>query len=274
MVQKLDETIQRITEAFEYCPEIQKVAVSVGATTASPKELYLINMPPLNPEAENLSGKACKKTLFRQLLAEDPLRHIKQISPSNIMIFLLAPRHSGLSWFFPKPTFHIPTRGNKVEFYFSSNCGQGSHDLSKDFSIIELSGFEPFDTTCDASVTSLTQLEHHSSEESVTSDYVCVDREENLDESDTAVFNINTSCNPLSGSQNDVSESLTATLNSCKRLKKSSSASSILSQSSVIANSERQPVCHEEFEFEYVDPEYIWFQSPLTLKGYKVKTRS
>lgn len=276
LVQKLDESIQRIMEAFEICPEIKKVVVSFGATSASPKEMYTIHMPPLNPDAENLPGKACLKTLFRQLLAEDPLRDIKQISPSNITIFLLAPRHSGLNWFFPKPNYHIPTRGHKVEFYLFSKCGQGSHDLSKDFSIIELSGFEPFDTTYDGSLTALAQLGHHSSEESVTADYVCVNSAENLDESSVAVFDFNTSCNPLSDSEHvktdDVSDSVT--LNNFKRLKKSSSASSILSQASVMAKSEGTSSCHEEFEFEYLDPEFIWFQSPLIMKGYKIHTKS
>ena len=275
-VQKLDESLQRITEAFEICPEIKKVAISVGATSASPKELYLIHLPPLNPEAENLSGNFCVKVLFRQLLSEDPLRDMKPISPTNIFIFLLAPRQSSLRGFFPKPTYRIPVRGNRVQFHLQSNCGQSSHDLSTDFSIIELSGFEPFDMTCDTSTASLTNLEHHSSEESVSADYVCVGPNESLSILDRAPFSTDTPSNKSPDCEHtpdyDATELVASTSNSCKRLKKSSSASSILSHTSVIAKAEKQ--CNITRDFVFVDSEFIWFQSPVTMKGYKMTSKT
>lgn len=284
IVQKIEISNRKVLEAFEICPEIQKVAILFGATSVSPKEVYVIEMPPLNPEAENLPSKACIKTLFRHLLAEDPLRDMKQISSTSISVLLYAPRHSGLHSFFPKPVYNIPERGFHVNFNLNSSCGHGNHDLSKDFSVIELSGFEPFDTSCDVSVSSWTPLKQHSSsEESVSADYVCIESVESMDIVDDCFLNQNISCNytehhvDSSGDR----ESTSGAANSCKRLKKSSSASSILSQSSVIAKSQLSFGCQKvDFEsadtgiFSFTESEYIWFQSPVTMKGYKTQAKS
>lgn len=285
IVQKLEVSISKVLEAFEVCPEIRKVAVLFGATPVSPKEIYLINMPPLNPDAENLSSKFSVKTLFHQLMLVDPLRELKQLSPTNMTVLLEAPRHPGLHWFLPKPTYSLPARGNHVQIHLLSNCGQGRHDLSKDFSVIELSGFEPFDATFDLSSDLLTPpLDNNSqsSEESVSADYVCTDRNENADGS---AFDTNISCSNAwktdRDSVHDDSEPSLSITKSCKRMKKSSSASSILSQTSVIAKGQRSSSCQEDPEFEevdtglpsFADPELMWFQSPVTMKGYRLSSK-
>lgn len=302
LVSKLEETKRYVCQAFDVCPEIQKVAVAVGATAVSPKEVFVIQLPPLNPDADNLSGKACVKTLFRQLIMQDPLGNVKQISPTNISLLLYAPRKSELSWFFPKPTYKLPVRGRQFEFNLQSKCGQGTHDLSINFSIVELSGFEPFDSFLDeceeVSCNSNTDTISHSSEGSVTADYICIDSDHDLEilnTNDLKDLPLNRTIG-ASGSdsvtksteemKSDVSSDPCESTKENKRMKKSESASSILSETSVMSRDSQSSanrsnnvkncsiISYEEENtdtFSLTDSECIWFQSPLLIKGYRCK---
>ena len=309
LVNKLEETKQNIGQAFDICPEIDKVAIAIGATAVSPKEIFVIQLPPLNPDADNLPGKACVKSLFRQLIMQDPLGNVKQISPTNISLLLSAPRKSHLSWFYPKPTYKLPLRGRQFEFSLQSKYEQGSHDLSTNFSVVELSGFEPFDSfleECEeVSGISNIDITSHSSESSVsTADYVCIDSDHDLEIVNISDVKDNQTSKPArsvddtyqatsSVNSNSMSECSTdITNNSCcnisesegkvsKGMRKCGSASSILSQTSVLSKDSQNSVkkrkifmncsgtCTEEFST--CESEYIWFQSPLLIKGYRCK---
>ncbi|XP_052770088.1 MAD2L1-binding protein-like [Mya arenaria] len=284
LVPKIEESMKNIIEAFEICPEIKRVMFTIGATTVSPKEVYVVELPPLNPEAENLPGKVCLRTLFRQLIMQDPLGRVKQISVSSISVLLYGPRHSNLSWFLPKPAYKIPVRGSKFEFQLTNDVGQGSHDLSKDFSIIELSGFEPFNiSTNDISWTGTnlfpTDSRSESSEESITADYVCVDGSIESD----SVFNTESdfsSCNNTPKDTTKESENFeycASPSNIHKRMKKSSSASSILSQTSVMQQSTSASILRTPdlgSGIALSDTEHIWYQSPITIKGFKMMRKA
>ncbi|KAH3859422.1 hypothetical protein DPMN_102236 [Dreissena polymorpha] len=291
MVQKLEEAMTNIQRAFEHCPEILQVMFTIGATTVTPKEVYLINMPPLNPDAENLSGKDSVKTLFRQLIMQDPLCNLKKISTSSTAVLLYGPRKSCINWFLPRPMFKTPVRGSKVEFQLCNTVGQGNHDLSKDFTVAELSGFEPFDISMGD--TSSSPMASHricghsqSSEDSISADYVCIDSAISMDmyendgsddESEPNMSNIDT----LLGSQSLKHLLLDSNLNSnnSKQMKKSASTSSILSQTSVILKSvssvEDMDIGVTQLQdFHKIDSENIWYQSPISIKGYKISNDS
>ncbi|XP_053385550.1 uncharacterized protein LOC123526237 [Mercenaria mercenaria] len=298
LVNKLEETKQKVCQAFDICPEIHKVAVAIGATAVSPKEIFVIQLPPLNPDADNLSGKACVKSLFRQLIMQDPLADVKQISPTNISLLLYAPRKSKLPWFYPKPTYKLPVRGKQFEFCLQSKCGQGSHDLSTNFSIVELSGFEPFDSFIDEceEISGSVDTTSHSSEGSVTADYVCIDSDHDLEiVNSTDVKDNSPNVTPQFGNSGyNTDQSANTTPKYCasliesdtrdnKKLRTSSSTSSILSQTSVMSKESENSVtkskkhCSVMTEedtgvFSLTDTEFIWFQSPLLIKGYRCKT--
>jgi hypothetical protein len=313
LVSKLEETKQNVGQAFDICPEIDKVAIAIGATAVSPKEIFVIQLPPLNPDADNLSSKACVKSMFRQLIMQDPLGDVKQISPTNISLLLFAPRKSHLSWFYPKPTYKLPVRGRQFEFSLQSKYGRGSHDLSTNFSIVELSGFEPFDSflgECEE-ISGISSIDttSHSSEGSVTADYVCIDSDHDIeivtssDIRDT-VFNHNPEIVQSSHSKDQVTSVSSTSIADCstsnktkscsslnendvkesKKMRKFGSSSSILSQTSVMSKESQNSVkkrrdltncsgtCKEESDvFCPSDSEYIWFQSPLFIKGYRCK---
>ncbi|KAL4237364.1 regulation of exit from mitosis [Mactra antiquata] len=274
-VNKLEQIIENLNQAFHICPEIKQAVISIGATIVSPKEIYVIHLPPLNPDADNLSGKSCIKSLFRQLIMQDPLCDVKQISPTNITLLLSAPRNSNLSWFYPKASYKFPVRGRHFEFHLHSNCGQGRHDLSSNHSAVELSGFNPFDSIIEEDDNTSTEVDSPMSEHSVSADYVCIDSDHDMevihsfDVDDTSVCSssANTSA---TGEQNHSDR---------KRMKKFDSKSSILSRSSVLG-SNTSGVSNRSMESEHdrdtgiftvSDSDYIWFKSPLVLKGYRNK---
>lgn len=295
LVSKVEETKRYVCQAFHVCPEIQKVAVLIGATIVSPKEVFVIHLPPLNPDADNLSGKDCVKTLFRQLIMQDPLGNVKQISPTNIFLLLYAPRKSELSWFLPKLTYKLPARGMHFEFHLQSKCGQGTHDLSTNCSLVELSGFEPFDSFLDeceeVSCNSNKDTISHSSEGSLTADYICIDSDHDLEilnTNDLKDLPLNqtigaSNCDSVTKRTEEVKSNVssdhceTATEEN-KRIKKSESASSILSETRVMSKNSKSSVSSiNSYEEENTstsslsDSECIWFQSPLLIKGYSCK---
>ncbi|XP_046364215.2 MAD2L1-binding protein-like isoform X2 [Haliotis rufescens] len=142
------EMMQRVEAAFVTCPEVKQVLITMGGTVVSPRESFLINLPPLSPEADLVSLRSSVKSLFRQLITHDLLGGVKPISPTNMAVLLYAPRDSGIQWFVPKPTFKRPIRGRQFEYNIKCRHHHvGSHDLSCDVSEVEISGIEPLDSS-------------------------------------------------------------------------------------------------------------------------------
>ena len=251
---KVEEIVKQVKNAFELCPEIRQVAIVLGATTVSPKEIYVIQFPPLSPEADNLSSKESVKSLFRQLITQDPLGHIKAIPVTNMSVLVNAPRQSLFSWFLPKATYKLPNRGNQFHFNLCSNTGvHGSQDLSRDFSVIDLSGFEPLES----SVMDSPMSEVHSSTSSdcsgsLSAEYVHIDSEHDIEIVDDCE-----------------SEDVTP---------KNLTIESMTSDSTVDMSQEGKGLCGnidisdaDEGIYSLTNQEYIWFQSPVVVKGFKQK---
>lgn len=300
LVNKLEETKTRLNQAFDVCPQIHEVAIALGATAVTPREIFVIQLPPLNPDADNLSTKACVKSLYRQLIVQDPLhalRDIKQISPTNISLLLYAPRQSDLHWFYPKPAYKLSVRSKQFKFCLRSKCGEGNHDLSTNLSIVDLSGFEPFDSFIDeceeVSSISTVQTTTNSSASSLSTDFVHIDSDHELEIVDVNVKDNNIDDTPIYCEDLSV-----ANAKHGNGINKSGSASSILEQNSVMSTESRASadgsncmresnsdidscsgrdscsgmVIGDEDEtgnFSLTDTEYIWFQSPILIKGYR-----
>ena len=250
---KIEETTRQIKHAFEHCPEIRQVALVLGATTVTPKEIYVVQFPPLSPEADNLSTKECIKCLFRQLIMHDPLGHIKSVPITNITVLLNAPRHSSFTWFLPKALYKIPDRGNQFHFNLCSNVDfTGSQDLSKDFSVIDLSGFEPLGSSVIID-TSMSEDRSASSSEcsaSLSADYVCIDSDHDIE--------IVGDC--------DIEDSDITPKNLTV-----DSVSSDMSQEGKDAKAMDEVNDTDEGIHSLTDSDYIWFQSPIVVKGFKQK---
>lgn len=282
LVNKLEETKTKLSQAFDVCPQVHEVAIALGATAVTPRELFVVQLPPLNPDADNLSTKACVKSLYRQLIVQNPLRDLKEISPTNISLLLYAPRKSDLDWFYPKPAYKLSVRSKQFTFCLQSKCGEGNHDLSTNFSIVELSGFEPFDSLIDEceEVTSV-QTRTNSSASSISPDFVYIDSDLNV----VDVKDSNNDVTPM-----DCEDFNPVNANHGNAMNKSGSASSILmsneSGASADGGNHTRGLCSDRDScsgivtgddyvagnFSLTDTEYIWFQSPIIIKGYRCKS--
>ena len=265
----MDELVKQVKHAFEICPEITQVAVLLGATTVSPKEIYLLQFPPLSPEADNLLSKEAVKYLFRQLVTSDPLGQIKAIPITNMTVLINAPRNSSCSWFLPKDSYRLPNRGNQFHFNLLSTTDvHGSQDLSRDFSVIDLSGFEPFESSVmDSPMSEVTCRSSSSNSDcsaSLSAEYVCIDSEHDIeivddsDCDDVTPKNL-TVISMTSGSTCDISLPENSNIS---RLSDLSEETKSLIAPYQVNHTRMSPV---------TDNDYIWFQSPVVVKGFRQK---
>lgn len=249
-----EEMVKQVKRAFEVCPEITQVAIVLGSTAVSPTEIYVIQFPPLNPEADNLSSKEAVKSLFRQLITHDPLGQVKAIPITNMTVLINAPRNSQCSWFLPKATYKIPNRGNQFHFnLLSSSDNHGSQDISRDFSVIDLSGFEPFESSViDSPMSEVRSSSNSDSSTSLSADYVCIDSEPDIE-----IVN-DSDCDDITPKNLTVSS-----VTSDSTCDMSEGKSSSFSQ-------EADQVSYGR-SYSLTDQDYIWFQSPVAVKGFREK---
>ena len=265
----MDELVKQVRHTFEICPEITQVAVLLGATIVSPKEIYLLQFPALSPEADNLSSKEAVKTLFRQLVSQDPLSHIKAIPITNMSVLINAPRKSTCSWFLPKDSYKLPNRGNQFHFnLLSSTDDHGSQDLSRDFSIIDLSGFEPLEpSVMDSSVSEDTYRSSSTNSDcsaSLSAEYVCIDSEHDLEILDDS------ECEDVTPKNLTIASSTSeSTCNiSLPQISDISQASNLSEETrSLLAPYQRNHIRMDDV----TENDYIWFQSPVSVKGFRQK---
>lgn len=153
VISNLDQLFENILKAFEICPEIQQALIMLGSTPVTPKESYLIRLPHICPEAENVSLKSSKQALFRHLIAEEVLSGNASLGPTNVYLVLSAPHSSALPGFVPKTTFKVPSRGYCLTL--NMICSQPSfcaQDLTMDDTEVEISGVEPFERSSFADI--------------------------------------------------------------------------------------------------------------------------
>ncbi|XP_064624205.1 MAD2L1-binding protein-like [Lineus longissimus] len=146
-VQHMDEILQNVELTFKNFSNIEQVLIILGSTPVSPKESFLIRLPhPGFYEGRLLSAKSCKSELFRKLVSCDLFSDLKQLSSTNFMVFILAPRNSGLKWFQPKFSFKMPTRGHLFEFSLVSTGKLCNPEITQaSLCDLELSGIEPLE---------------------------------------------------------------------------------------------------------------------------------
>ncbi|KAL3873481.1 hypothetical protein ACJMK2_036591 [Sinanodonta woodiana] len=242
VIHNTDEICIQLGNAFDTCPEIKSVLILIGATTASPKEIYMISLPPLNPEANNVSYQSCIKTLFRQLITDDVFSCSKEISPTNVTVLLQAPRDSGIKWFLPKSMFKVPQRG--MQYHFNFTCLYKdpvyyNHNLSQDLDEVEISGIEPLD-------------------KSVLEKSFMVTSTEEIYESFDLVI------------QKPSSDSFFSHSSFLQKMQASQSMSSPFQEEST--DIPMHDMVRDEGIPSASNEDFIWFQSPLVIKGYKDKS--
>jgi hypothetical protein len=269
-VRNLDQIFDMISQAFEICPEIRNILILFGTTPISPKESYLVSLPMFHPEFDCLCLKNSVKTLFRQIVCNDILGDAKSISPTNMIVMIDAPKHSGITWFIPKPNFKLPVRGKR--HIFNLSCKQPdspNQSILCNDDAVEISGIEPL--------------------ESSTLDITTADLIKRLS---------------LSGDEDSLQNSTNSLLESFEFSQSGSSAHSTSSVSSLPASNDVTVidkknqsnssgiVCdhingividHKDIPRDFAEPPlttdntdamsaYMWFQAPVFVKGYKDKS--
>ncbi|KAK3588753.1 hypothetical protein CHS0354_024232 [Potamilus streckersoni] len=238
VINNIDEICIQLGNAFDICPDIKSVLILIGATTVSPKEIYMISLPPLNPEANNVPYQSCVKTLFRQLIADDVFACSKEISPTNVTVLLHASRNSGIRWFLPKSTFKVPQRGMQYHLNLTSLNDEpvnNNHNLSIDLEEVEISGIEPLEKAYMAT----------STEELYESFHLVIQKPS----SESSTFSHSSFAQMMYASR--------SLSNHCQDV------STDIRLSDMVRDEDIPMASIEDF---------IWFQSPLVIKGYKDKS--
>ena len=271
----LQQIFKHILCVFELCPEIKQVMLILGGTTISPKESYLINLPPSNPEADNLSLKSSTRTLFRQLIMQDILGGRKSISPTSLTILVNAPRTMEMLWFLPKSAFKMPIRGEKyiIDLIDHCACAPNEHSMMGDH-VIDVSGVEPLESSaidmsfvekarCLLDATDISGSSCPSEEEGSTLTLLKPFTSSDLS-SQTSFSSEASSAKKLLPLDDDIWLSKSA----CKKIRTSSACSGETRESF----SDGQPKCDTNGCDTYSPvSEFMWFQAPIKFKGYRSK---
>jgi hypothetical protein len=220
-IEQMDEILQNVEQAFKNLSNIEQVMVILGSTPVSPKESFLIRLPsPGCYEGRLLSANSCKRDLFRKLVSCDLFSDLKQLGSTNFMVFIQAPRDSGLKWFQPRLSFKIPTRGQLFEFSLICTSKLFDPEITQaslcDF---ELSGIEPLEKTQDIN------SHDRALDDSLYDNFDKFDLSSNLEE-------------PADEHKDNLEEYLL-----------DNAASSC------------------------VDSELVWFQAPISMRGFKIKNK-
>ena len=215
----------------------------------SPKETYLVNLPPNCPDAEPPADRSYVKHLYRQLITQDMLGHVKSIAPTSMTVLVLAPRDCGIEWFLPKPAFKVPQKSKQFEFNIScKQSSSSSHNLTQADEEFNISGIEPLSvvdiSASELSGSSVLHIDEGEEEEVV--EHASTD---SVSTSSCSYFSRH-----LAGSERHPSTE-------CPQQDRS--ASNMSNRSAVLLSTDSG--------FDSVDLDMIWFQSPVVVKGYRNK---
>ena len=242
MVSSLDQLLSDVLEAFAVCPEIQQALILLGSSPVTPKESYIIKLPGICPEADNISLKSSKQALFRHLVAEQVLSSDAALGPTSMYVILRAPQSASLSGFLPKTSFKLPVRGYSLTLnMFCNQPSFCSQDLTLDDDTVEISGIEPLEQS---SVTDV------SSSQSVAADSFKSPSPEKMSRPPSSCDNSRI-VRLRHGSGSEISQVLGDT---GKVFHTPLTRSTPKVGGSVAA----------------IDPLYIWFQSSTVVKGYRI----
>ncbi|XP_005100549.1 uncharacterized protein LOC101860661 [Aplysia californica] len=311
VITNLSNIFDQLRKAFESCPEIEQVAVVFGATVVSPKESYVINFPPPCADADCLPFLSCKRTLFKQIIDKDILGVMRHdLSPTNMMLLLSAPRTCPVQWFLPKISLGAPQRGNVISFnFYCSYVVPFCHDLTFNGDVSVLSGIELLDCSqcqqedlqtpagtegdghCAANgvlpvkckrtlipeigvngVRVGAAAEHESSNGNASSEEYCLTSQcTHVEQSVNGVAS-RTSCHSCSG--RDAASEASVSTRKCQRRSfsglKDETGGGVKALEHVHFASPRVALVGRQSDSQTSSVDCIWYQSPLTVKGFKV----
>ncbi|XP_041351196.1 MAD2L1-binding protein-like [Gigantopelta aegis] len=250
----LEQLFDNLSQLFERYPEVHQVLILLGGTVVSPKETYLVNLPPTCPDAEPPADRSYVKYLYRQLITQDLLGDVKSISPTNMTVFVRAPRDCGLEWFLPKPAFKVPQKSKQFEFNIScTQSSSSSYNLTQADEEFDISGIQPLSPT-DLSTSELSGSSvFHTDDDDMAEEPLVLGAADN----------------GYNNSQNTPSCIYSSKFFACPKRHSSTKCSQQMSNSSDL--SEIWTSTDSGFHTDPTDMDMIWFQSPVVVKGYKNK---
>ena len=126
---------------------IKQVAVLLGSTLITPKELLILHFPTAFYEGPMLLLKSCVSSLFKTVVPGDFEGAARTMSSSTKLTVLMeASRHSDFSphGMLYKPHFAVPARGQCLEVSLHCTSSVAPADLSRlDEADVDISGIEP-----------------------------------------------------------------------------------------------------------------------------------
>ena len=147
VVDSLEELFSLIKRVFAEGGPIKQVAVLLGSTIVTPKEVLLLHFPTAFYEGPVLSLKSCISSLFKTLVSGDFQSAAKTMNSSaKLTVLMLAARHCDFAphRMLYKPHFKVPARGQHLMVNFHCTSGVAPAELSRlDETDVDISGIEP-----------------------------------------------------------------------------------------------------------------------------------
>ncbi|XP_023242729.1 MAD2L1-binding protein-like [Centruroides sculpturatus] len=98
--------------------EVNQVVFSLGPTLVSPKEVYVVDLPPSlkcgECKGKSLNQLVCVRYFFRNLMSSGILNRPDSPSLTNMTVMIEIPRNSNLKNFMKMRNYKIPNRGKKL----------------------------------------------------------------------------------------------------------------------------------------------------------------
>lgn len=143
----LEKICRTLLDVFTVGGPIKHVVISFGATVMSPKELYILNFPTAVYEGPVLSYNSCRSILFRKLVTCDffadakPLRSLAKLS---VLVYALRSCNLCAQNLHPKTSYKIPLRGQRLVVDLDCQSPETNANLTKvDEAYLDISGVEP-----------------------------------------------------------------------------------------------------------------------------------
>ncbi len=147
----IDKILSTIHDVFQVSPNVHQILIVFGATVISPKEQYLITLPPECCYLDPLSSAQAKLTLFRNIIKSDYWIKLSEMKlQTKVHIFLKAPSCEKLSelGLWPKARFTMASKGKILTVNCQYKpCPEGLELSQLDDTEFEISGIEPLNDT-------------------------------------------------------------------------------------------------------------------------------
>lgn len=235
---------QTLTDVFTHGGPIRQVVVSLGATIMSPKEIYILSFPIGVYEGPVLSYSACRSLLFRKLVTCDffvDAKPLKSLNKLAVLVSALRSCNPCSQNLHPKTNYKIPVRGQRLSVDLTCRTHESIADLTRlDDAYMDISGIEPLALMTPASLGSSDSLKVRSR----------ISRW-NSYPSNTSDCYMST---PMTANKPDFSSV-------CEQMMELE-----LGRSGV-----KRARTHSIGFPEVEDADYIWYQVPFTMKGYREK---